>query len=163
MIKESQKVLGINPGTRYLGYAVLYGQELVDWGIKVLKGKWSEGKIKKAIRILSDLIERYEPNVLVIKKLHPARRTENLLRLTNTIKRFVQRKNLKVYQYSIKEIEKSLIKNGKLNKRNIFEIMVECYPSLQIGQRREEICKNPYFYRTLEAVAGAVCHFGILR
>jgi len=88
MIQEPLKILGINPGMRYLGLAVLYGQELLDWRIKVLDGKWSNEKIKKAIKILSDFFYQYEPTVMVIKKLHPSRRSENLLRLTNKIKEF---------------------------------------------------------------------------
>jgi Holliday junction resolvasome RuvABC endonuclease subunit len=118
-----------------------------------LEGKWSEQKIKKAIGIISELIERYEPNVLAIKKLHPARRMENLLRLANKIKEFVKRKGLKVCQYSIKEIEKSLIKGKELNKSNLFEVLAIHYPALYSDLKNERICKNPYNFRTLEAVA----------
>jgi Holliday junction resolvasome RuvABC endonuclease subunit len=104
MIREPLKILGINPGTRYLGLAVLYGQELMDWRVKVLNGKWSKEKMKKAIEIISDFIERYEPSVLAIKKPHPSRRSLNLARLVAKIKVFLKRKGLKIYQYSIKDL-----------------------------------------------------------
>jgi len=159
MTKRQLKIIGINPGTRYLGIAIFQDSELLDWRIKVLKGKWSKEKMKKAIEIISNFIERYEPNVLAIKKLHASRRTENLLRLVNKIKDFGRRKGLKVCQYSIKEIEKSLIEAGKLKKRNLFEALVKRYPALQNDLTKEQSHKNPYYFRMFEAVALGVMFF----
>ena len=153
MNRRPLKIIGINPGTRYLGIAVLDGSELLDWRIKALEGKWSGEKIQKAIGIISELLDRYEPNVLAIKKLHLSRRSENLLRLTNKIKDFAQRKKLKVYQYSIKEIENILIEGKKLNKRNLTKVIVSEYPVLLQELQKEKRNKNPYFVRMFEAVA----------
>jgi len=50
--------------------------------------------------------------------------------MTNKIKGFARSKGLKVCQYSIKEVEKSFIKGGKLSKRNLTEEMVEMCPEL---------------------------------
>jgi len=153
MTKKPLKIIGINPGTRYLGITVFDGPELMDWRIKVLKEKWSKEKMKKAIKIISEFMERYQPNVLAIKKLHPSRRSENLLRLLNKIKEFARRRNLKVFQYSIKEIEKSFIKGGKLNKRNLIEAVVKLYPILHYDLNKERNHRNPYYFRMFEAVA----------
>jgi len=153
MNRRPLRIIGINPGTRYLGIAVLDGSELLDWRIKTLTGKWSEEKIKKTIGIVSDLIDRYEPNVLVIKKLHPSRRTENLLRMSNKIKEYARRKGLKVCQYSIKEIEKSFIEGGKLNKRNLIKEVVKRYPELHCALKKEKSHSSPYYIRVFEAVA----------
>jgi Holliday junction resolvasome RuvABC endonuclease subunit len=153
MKRRAQKIIGINPGTRYIGIAVLYGRELMDWRIKVLEGKWSKEKITKVIRILSEIIERYEPGILAIKKLHPSRRSKNLLRLTNRIKEFVRRKSLKVYQYSIKEIENFYVKKGKFSKRNMFNDIIELYPELYYDQKKEMSQNTPYYYRMFEAIA----------
>jgi len=153
MNRKPLRIIGINPGTRYLGIAVLDGSELLDWRIKTLEGRWSEEKIKKAIGVVSELIERYELDVLAIKKLHPSRRTENLLRLSDKIKNFARLKKLKVFQYSIKDIEKSYIVDEKLNKRNLFEALVKFYPELYPELKKEQSYKNPYHTRIIEAVA----------
>lgn len=153
MNRRPLKIIGINPGTRYLGIAVLDGSELLDWRIKTLEGRWSEEKIEKAIGVVSELIERYELDVLAIKKLHPSRRTENLLRLSDKIKNFARLKKLKVFQYSIKDIEKSYIVDEKLNKRNLFEALVKFYPELYPELKKEQSYKNPYHTRIIEAVA----------
>ena len=153
MNRRPLKIIGINPGTRYLGIAVLDGPELLDWRIKVLEGKWSNKKIKKTIEIVSDFIERYEPNALAIKKLHPSRRSENLLRLVNKVKEYSKRNKLKVYQYSIKKIEKYFIEGKKLNRRNLIEAMAKLYPVLHHDLDKERSHKNPYYSRIFEAVA----------
>ena len=141
-----------------MGIAVLQGPELMDWRIKVLKGKWSKEKMKKAVEIISDFIEKYEPNILAIKKLHPSRTSENLLRLANKIKEFSKRKKLIIYQYSIKEIEAFFIEDAKLNKRNLIEVMVRIYPILHHDLDKERNHKNPYYFRVFVAVAlASVC------
>ncbi|GAF91324.1 unnamed protein product, partial [marine sediment metagenome] len=47
MPKKTLKIIGINPGTRYLGISVFQDSDLRDWRIKVFQEKWSEHKIKK--------------------------------------------------------------------------------------------------------------------
>jgi Holliday junction resolvasome RuvABC endonuclease subunit len=153
MPKAHLTIIGINPGTRYLGIAVLQGPELMDWRIKILKGKWSKEKMKKAIEIISEFIERYEPNVLAIKKLHPSRRSRNLAQLTARIKEFSRRKGLKVFQYSIKDVEEFFIEEDKLNKKNLAEAIVSENPVLFHEHQKEKSHKNQYFIRMFEAVA----------
>jgi len=158
MTKGTLRIIGINPGTRYLGIAVLYGQELMDWRIKVLKGRWSKEKMANALGIVSEFIDRYEPIILVIKKLHPSRRSQNLARLVARIKEFSRRKGLKVCQYSIKEIERFFIEGGKLNKRNLIEAIVRLYPILHYDLTKEKSHKNAYYIRAFEAVAlASIC------
>jgi Holliday junction resolvasome RuvABC endonuclease subunit len=160
MPKEPLKIIGINPGTRYLGIAVFQGPELMDWRIKVLKGKWSKEKMKKAIEIISGFIERYEPGVLAIKKLHPSRRSLNLVQLVAKIKEFSRRKGLKVYQYSIKDVEEFFVGEDKLNKKNLVEVIVSENPALFHELQKEKAHKNPYYIRVFEAVAlASVCFY----
>jgi Holliday junction resolvasome RuvABC endonuclease subunit len=159
MLKKPLRIIGINPGTRYLGIAVFQGPELVDWRIKALKGEWSKEKMKRATEIISDFIERYEPGVLAIKKLHPSRRSRNLAQLAARIKEFCKRKGLKLYQYSIKDIEEFFIKEEKLNKKNLAEAIVSENPALLHELQKEKSHKNPYHIRAIEAVAlASICH-----
>jgi len=153
MNRRLQRIIGINPGTRYLGIAVLEDSDLLDWRIKSLEGKWSEKKINKVIEILSELFDRYEPNVFVIKKLHPSRRSENLNRLVARIKEFSKRKAMRIYQYSIKNLEEFFIREDKLNKKNLAETVVSENPALFHELQKEKSNKNFYYIRVLEAVA----------
>ena len=153
MPQKPLKIIGINPGTRYLGIAAFEGPELMDWRIKALGGRWSKEKMKRVIKIILDFIERYEPGVLAIKRLHPSRRSRNLAQLTAKIKEFSRRKGLRVFQYSIKDMEEFFIEEDKLNKKNLAEAIASEYPVLFHEFKREKANKNDYYFRMFEAVA----------
>lgn len=153
------KIIGINPGTRYLGISAFEDPELMDWRIKALKGRWSKEKMEKVIRIISDLIERYEPNALSIKKLHPSRSSQNLKQLVAKIEEFSKREGLRVYEYSIKELENFFNPEEKLNKKNLAEAVASYHPVLLHEFNKEKSHKNPYYTRMFEAVALASACF----
>ena len=153
MLKEPLRIIGINPGTRYLGLAVFQDRSLFDWRIKLLEGKWSKKKIDKAIDIISEYIELYDLNTIALKKLHPAHSSKNLRLLVSRIKALARRRKIRVYQYSVKEIEKILLEDAKNNKKNLAEKMVSDYPCLVHELEKEKAHKNPYHLRMFEAVA----------
>ena len=167
MIKESLRIIGINPGTRYLGLAVFQDRSLVDWRIKRLDGKWSKEKINKAIDVISDCIKRHDLKIIALKKLHPARSSKNLRLLVSRIKALAARKKIKVYQYSIKELENFfLTEEERHNKRTLAEKMVSDYPFLvnELEKEKAHKNKNPYYLRMFEAVAlGAACFHNLFK
>jgi len=158
MPKRITKIIAINPGTRYLGTAVFEGPELLDWRVKVINGKWSKEKSQKIMVQVRHFMEQYEPDVLAIKKLHRSRSSGNLNRLVSRIKQHSKRKGLKVYPYSIKELEAFFFGEAKANKNKLAEIIVSKYPFLVHEFNKEKSSRNSYHIRVFEAVAlGAVC------
>jgi len=158
MPQRTLKIIGINPGTRYLGIAAFEGPELMDWRIKALGGKWSKEKMKRVIKIISDFIERYEPCVLSIKRLHPSRSSRNLKKLVEKIKKLARSRRLKVLENSIKDLESFFDPEEKMNKKRLAEIVTSEYSVLLHELNKEKRNKNAYHTRMFEAVAlGAVC------
>jgi len=158
MPRRAIKILGINPGTRYLGVAVFEEAELLDWGVKVIKGRWSKAKMDKALLIVSELIKQHEPRVLAIKKLRPSRTSLHLARLADRIRQLSRRKGLKVRRYSIGELEAFFSPEERINKMGLAEIIASQYPALVHEHQREKSHKNSYHLRMFEAVAlGAMC------
>lgn len=154
MLDKSIRILGINPGARYLGYALLNNSELRDWGIKSIKGKWTPEKSKKIGRILLGLLDQHQPDILAIKKLHPARTSPNLHGLVNRFKELCLERNILIYEFPIKYLEKVVL-TEKMNKDRLAESLAEIYPPLFTEFRKE---KNSYYTRMFEAVAlGHVC------
>jgi Holliday junction resolvasome RuvABC endonuclease subunit len=153
MSKKPLKIIGINPGSKYLGIAIFQGSDLRYWGIKVLKGKWSKEKMERAKEILSDLIDQYDLNVLAIKRLHPSRSSKNLNQLVARIKDFLKRKGLRIYEFSLKDLEKFFSPEEKINKRKMAELVASDYPFLFQMLEKERRNKNPYAIRMFEAIA----------
>jgi len=153
MPKKPLKIIGINPGTRYLGIAAFEGPELMDWRIKALGGKWSKEKMKRAMGIISDFIERYEPTVLAIKRLHPSRSSRNLKKLVEKIKKLARSRRLRVFQNSIKDLESFFNPEEKMNKKRLAEVIASEYPVLLHELSKEKRNKNAYHTRMFDAVA----------
>lgn len=159
MAKQPITILGINPGSRYIGMAVFRGPELRDWRVKVIKGRWSRKKMAKALMIVSGFIERYQPKALAIKKLHASRTSPDLDRLVARVKALSGRKGLKVCEYSIGELEAFFCPGERTNKRRMAEVVASEYPALFLDLLREKGNKNPYHLRMFEAVALGSLYF----
>ena len=158
MVKKQLTVLGINPGSKYLGISVFNGPELKDWRIKTIKGKWSKEKMEKFKIIISDYIQKFNLDALAIKKLDPSRSSEKLDKLVFEIKVLSEKKDLRVYQYSIKQQENFFSGKEKINKQVLAEKVASEYPVLVHELSKENSHKNSYHIRMFEAVAlGAIC------
>ena len=160
MVKKITTIIGINPGTRYLGISVFHGSELRDWRVKVVQGKQSKEKVMRAMKIVSGLIKEYKPDALAIKKIHSSKSSINLNKLVAKIKETSKRSKLKVYEYSIKELETFFLPEEKTNKNEMTEMIASKYPVLCNEFNMERKRKNPYHIRMFEAVAlGSVCFY----
>lgn len=150
-------ILGVNPGSKHLGYALFHSSELRDWGIKDLKGKWTSRKSKKIERIYRTFLDEWKPQYLAIKKLHPARSSPGLKEQISKLKELCQTRQIPVYEYPIEYLEKTLLAE-KPNKEKLTESVFEQYPILFSEMEKERSNKNSYYTRMFEAVALAhVC------
>jgi len=158
--KPILKILSIIPRSRYLAIAIFYDADLRDWRIKDIREKGIKNRIKKAKKILSYFIERYEPHVLAIKKLDPIRSSPNLNNLARQIKEFARRKGLRVCQLSLPEIKASIAPGERINKKDLAELVVSQYPELLPDLEKEQRNRNAYYLREFEAVAlGLACFY----
>src|SRR2546428_2957056 len=65
MPAQQIRVLAIDPFTRGFGFVILEGPEhLVDWGMKEVR----QNKAARSLKQLADLIEHYQPDVIVAKE-----------------------------------------------------------------------------------------------
>ncbi|MBM3210619.1 hypothetical protein FJZ33_00245 [Candidatus Poribacteria bacterium] len=158
MPKKPLKIIGINPGTRYVGLAIFCGSELRDWQVKNMEGRWSNDKMGKIISMLSSLIDSYEANVLAVKQLNPSRSSPSLNKLAIRIENLSRMRKLRIYRYSINEVEKHFQPEYRINRKNLGEIIASEYPVLSHELRKEQANLNPYYVRMFEAVAiGSLC------
>jgi Holliday junction resolvasome RuvABC endonuclease subunit len=159
MAREPKRILGINPGTRYLGLAIFDGSNLLDWRIKTFIGKWTKEKAVRILDIIREQIELYDINEIAIKKLHPSRSHKNLKLLVSRMIVLGKKARIKIQRHSIKELERFFIADGKMNKRNLIEEMAKLYPVLHYDLMIELGHKNHYNIRMFEAVALAATHY----
>lgn len=158
MSKKPRIILAINPGSKYIGTAVLQGESLRDWRIKVVNGKWSKEKYAKAGAIITKLIDYHQPDAVALKQLHPSRSSLHLCYLVEQIKDIAQEREIPVYRYSIQEIKNFFAPGERINKKGLAGIVAARLPDLFHDFKKAERSKNLYLTRMFEAVAlGIIC------
>lgn len=159
MKKKEINILAVNPGTKYVGLAVFRDSDLVYWGIKVLKGKWSKEKMKCVEKTVTNLIDHHDVTILVIKKVDPLKSSKNLNSLVASIQSCARKKNIKIYPYTLEELKKFLALGKRINKMEIAGLAAARYQFLIHQLERERSHKHPYFVRMFEAIAAGVLAF----
>jgi len=159
MKTEPHRILAINPGSRYIGFAAFRGAELLDWGLRVNTAKTPRGRLRVAGRIIRDAIERFQPDTLALKCLDSSRTSLSLDRFADSIHAIAHLRKLKVRQYSITELKRLLCSEAKGNKRQLAAMVTAAYPVLNPDLQHEMANRNPYYLRMFEAVAlGIACY-----
>jgi Holliday junction resolvasome RuvABC endonuclease subunit len=158
MTNHPPTVLAVNPGSRYLGLALFRGQELIDWGIRVIKKRNLEDKLELAKSVVSAMITQHEVKIMAIKQLHPCRTSVNLDRLAVAITALASSKGLRIYQYPLEQVETAICGSEKVSKGKLAKQICETYSFLAQDLEKEMASRNPYHTRMFEAVAlGLTC------
>lgn len=149
-------VLGISPGTRSMGIAVLQGKELIDWRVKTKDGLWSERKLKKWLLTIDRYFWRYGVNVIALKEIHPSRYSPNLLLLIDEIISMAQKRGIKIHVLSTVEMTASFLPEARHNKQTLMTSVSVQYPQLYRCFKKEQTNKNARYIKAFEATACAV-------
>jgi Holliday junction resolvasome RuvABC endonuclease subunit len=154
MAKDRRTVIGISPGSRHTGFAVIRNGDLREWGVKVLHGKRSQKKLEYTKQLIVELIDLYDPAALSIKELHPSRRSPYLRALVSAFKAVARNRKIPIFEYGIESLkEESAATENINNKLKLAEIMTAKYPVLFRELNEERSHKIPYRVRMFEAVA----------
>ena len=125
------KILAIDPGTRYLGVAVLEGSDLIYATVKNVKeqSKAPKDKISKIEKIIARLIATYRPDILAIEKTLTVQLKSSPLitPLTRAIKKQAKCKKLKVCEYVPQAVRKFICQDGKATKLKAATVITEKY------------------------------------
>lgn len=147
------RILAINPGSRYVGFAVFHDGDIRDWGVKVLPSGNPAAK-KKAFRdLVLKVVRTHSIDSLILKSLHPARSSDTLDSLVREIIVIAKAQKLIVRRYSVDEVKSALSSSAKTNRRGLMEIVAGRFPFLYSECERERKSRNAYRIRMFEAVA----------
>src|SRR4051794_21460903 len=96
------RILAIDPSTRRLGVAVLYGFDLQYYGVKIVRSQRSPQVLLQAVTsIIERLIIEYRPDALAIEKVVVIQTSEAMLALVaDRIKVVAAEAGLPVYEFS---------------------------------------------------------------
>ncbi|MDY6326477.1 MAG: crossover junction endodeoxyribonuclease RuvC [Bacteroidales bacterium] len=154
--KITKKILGIDPGTNVLGYAVL-DTELNKSAVEVLsvlqmkKMPDMYDRLKYIYEKINAVIVQYKPDVLSIEAPFYGKNVQSMLKLGRAqgiVIAACLHAGMEVYEYSPRKIKQSITGNGNASKEQVSGMLCRMYP----------IAEQIEFLDATDALAAAVCH-----
>ena len=156
MSHEEIKIIGIDPGTNIMGFAVLSirGEELKveDIGVlKMQKLKDHQSKLRENFLQTQDIIESYQPQIMAIESPFFGKNVQAMLKLGRAQGVAIAAAitmGLEIFEYSPKKIKQSITGNGNASKE-------------QVSAMLNHILKakiNSKYLDATDALATAICH-----
>lgn len=131
MSSEDYKILGVDPGTQVLGYAILNvsGKKLsvITMGeIHLKKFKDHQEKLKEIYLQLQEIIETYLPKQMAIEAPFYGKNVQSMLKLGRSQGVAMAAgitMGLKITEYSPKSIKQSITGNGNASKEQVAALL----------------------------------------
>lgn len=161
MVNENgQRILAIDPGTRFMGFAVLEGPELAYYAVKTIKDRRTPGRIfHRAKEFLREFVKAYNPTVVAIEKPFVYQASAALVSvLADQLKTEAQRMGLHVYQYTPTTIRAYLCRSGAATKADVAKVVASLFPELNYYMNPMHEWTEKYYSNLFDAIAvGLMC------
>lgn len=151
------KILGIDPGTNILGYAIIEVRKkklfLIEHGVvKLSHLKSQQLKLKKIFERLQQLIDLHQPKEMAIEAPFYGKNIQSMLKLgraQGVAIAAAMTKGLTIEEYAPKKIKLSVTGNGNASKEQV-AAMVQSILNTHLKQTT---------FDATDALATAICHY----
>ncbi len=156
-LAKNSKIIGIDPGTNVLGYAILDIQNskpiVQDIGVLKLKSfKDHQTKLKEIFLQLQEIIETYLPTHMAIEAPFYGKNVQSMLKLgraQGVSMAAAMTMGLSIVEYSPKKIKQSITGNGNASKEQVAALL----------SKMLDFTINEHYYDATDALATALCHY----
>jgi crossover junction endodeoxyribonuclease RuvC len=156
-MNKPYKILGVDPGTNILGYAVIEidgnKTKIIQFGVIKLKGEENHmDKLKEIFLQLQEIIETYLPKHMAIEAPFYGNNIQSMLKLgraQGVAMAAAITMGLEIHEYSPKKIKQSVTGNGNASKEQVYA-MLESILKVKITSE---------YYDATDALATAYCHY----
>jgi Holliday junction resolvasome RuvABC endonuclease subunit len=155
------RILSVDPGTKELGVAVFDNEELLYYGVKIIRTRKTPEEIcRGAVSIVRRLISEYEPQVFGIKQpIIVQQSAATLADVIREIKLAAQRTGLTVNEFAPKTVHQFICDSDRATKRQAAGRIASRYNELTRYLNRQSRWEE-YYAKMFEAVGvGLMCLF----
>lgn len=155
-MKKAEIILGIDPGTQLMGYALLrihnnQPEVILMDVLKLTKEKDIYARLNMIHTRVCELIKLYQPSTFAIEAPFFGKNVQSMLKLGRAqgvaIAAAMQAK-MTVTEYSPKKVKQSITGNGNADKDQVWKML----------QRVLQIEEKPQYFDATDALAVALCH-----
>ncbi|NPA15268.1 MAG: crossover junction endodeoxyribonuclease RuvC [Deferribacteres bacterium] len=115
------RVLGIDPGSVRLGYAVFDGEALVDCGTVSLSGDMRE-RAYAAYRSIAEVLRRFAVSQVAMEKVFYGKNASSLIKLAQcrgAVLAALGEAGVELFEYHPSEVKKAITGNGSAPKSQV--------------------------------------------
>jgi len=148
-------ILGIDPGTQILGYALIKGgtqPSLIEMDVlKLTREKDIYARLQMIHAKIIEIIEKHHPTEFAIEAPFFGKNIQSMLKLgraQGVAIAAAMHYDLPVAEYAPKKVKQAITGNGNADKEMIWKML----------ERVFTIKKQPTFYDATDALAVAMCH-----
>ena len=126
-IRKEHIILGVDPGTLYMGYAVIrtYGQEVEilefdAFDVHKIEGQYP--RLQKEFFFLQEIIDKYHPSALAIETQFVDKNPQTMIKIVHAQGVAIAAalsKDVPVYEYSPMKIKMAITGNGHSSKEQV--------------------------------------------
>lgn len=156
-------ILAISPGTREFGVTIFNNESLIYYAVKTTGRKRSQRGARKLCqdvdRIVTRLIERFQPDVCALRQLHYIyQQTKLLKKVYQQIQRSVKEEDIKCSEFSATFVRQWICPKRRATKRALAEELTRRYPELSRYAAKSTPFAREYYALLFDAIAvGLVC------
>ena len=158
-VRSEHIILGVDPGTLFMGYALLHtvGQqvEIIDFGVlDVHKIDGQYPRLQKEFFFLQELIEKHHPSCLAIETQFVDTNPQTMIKIVHAQGVSIAAalsKDVPIYEYSPMKIKMAITGNGHSSKEQVAGMLQRF---LHIPEEQ-----MPKKLDATDALAIAYCHF----
>jgi Holliday junction resolvasome RuvABC endonuclease subunit len=151
---KEMRVLGIAPSSRGFGFAVLEGDNLVEWGVRTAKG---EGKNSKLLAKVSDLITMCQPEAMILEDISaPVRRASRIRDLHAEIIEAARAERIKFVILPRRKVREAIVSDESATKQDVAEMLAKRFPNelgMHLPRKRKPWMSENHQMAMFDAVA----------
>ncbi len=156
MKPENNIILGIDPGTLFMGYAIMDvtlnkpTMILMDV-LKLSAKKDAYERLQKIHATVCELIATHKPTTFAIEAPFFGKNVQSMLKLgraQGVAIAAAMQAGLQVTEYSPKKVKQSITGNGNADKDQVWKML----------QRILQLEEKPHYFDATDALAVALCH-----
>lgn len=161
MISKLPRILAIDPGFRRIGYALLDGRYLIDFGVRLIEPKRT---LKDAFlhfeRTTDRIIADRKPSVIAIEEtvFSQIRNNIRLAIAVQVIRRLARTRHIRIVAYNPRTIRKAICDDGNATKRQLAHIIVALYPETRVYLESNRRWRERHFQALYDAIACGLTH-----
>ena len=130
LVKE-HIILGIDPGTLYMGYALLHTigskVEILDFGVyDVHKLEDQYARLQREFFFLQELIDKYHPSILAVESQYVDKNPQTMIKIVHAQGVAIAAalsKDVPVREYSPMKIKMAITGNGHASKEQVADML----------------------------------------